>query len=533
MRRRIAVLVAATTSLVLAAFLIPLGLLLQQVAADRAVSAATREAETVVPLVATMTDRSALASVLSMMSTDEESRIPLTVFLPDGSVVGAPAPRSPAVDLSRRGHSLTADAPGGREVLVAAVGLPEGSAVVRTFVSDAQLRAGVDRAWLFLGLLGGGLLILGLVVADRLARSTVRSLRELDGVARRLGEGDLDARARLAGVPDLDAVGVTLNALAGRIRELLVRERESVADFSHRIRTPLTVLRIEAEALSEPAEADRMTRAVDALERAVDQAITDARRGVRGDGPAGTGRPACDAVSVVRDRVAFWQVLADEEHRNVSTDLPTTLLAVAVPADELAALVDALLGNVFAHTPEGTAFTVRLCSRTGGGAVLTVADDGPGLGRVFEPGAGPGIGQGIGQGTGPGTDVLHRGASGAGSTGLGLEHRPAYGPSLWRPGARRRPSGRRRRGHRRTGTSGCSGRAAYPSCPDAGRYARRPAATSSTPGRASDTGSRQAITRSVRRRGRRRPIGSIRRCSCGNVSDRPASGNGRRRVAAR
>jgi signal transduction histidine kinase len=405
MRRRIAVLVAATTSLVLAAFLVPLGLLLQQVAADRTVGAATREAETVVPLVATMTDRTALASVLAMMSTDEASRIPLTVFLPDGSVVGVQARRSPAVDLAQRGHSITADAPGGREVLVAAVGLPDGTAVVRTFVSDAQLRAGVDRAWLFLGLLGGGLLILGLVVADRLARSTVRSLRELDGVARRLGDGDLDARARLAGVPDLDAVGVTLNALAGRIMDLLARERESVADLSHRIRTPLTVLRIEAEALSNPAEADRVTLAVDALERAVDQAITDARRGARGGGSTVGVRSGCDAVSVVRDRVAFWQVLAEEEQRSVSTDLPTTLLAVAVAADELAALVDALLGNVFAHTPEGTAFAVRLGPRHDGGAVLSVADAGPGLAP----------------GTGSGTDVLHRGASGAGSTGLGLD----------------------------------------------------------------------------------------------------------------
>ena len=56
---------------------------------------------------------------------------------------------------------------------------------------------------------------------------------------------------------------------------------------------------------------------------------------------------------------------------------------------------------MFAHTPDGTAFAVRLGARPGGGARLLVADAGPGL-RVE-------------------ADVLRRGASGGGSTGLGLD----------------------------------------------------------------------------------------------------------------
>lgn len=399
MRRRLALLVGATTSLVLAAFLIPLGLLLQQVAADRAAIEATREAESIVPLVATL-DRSTLAATLELRSADDLSSVPLTVFLPDGTVLGDDVRRSPAVDLAQQGRSMTAVAPGGREVLIAALGLSEGTAVVRTYVSDAQMGAGVARAWLILGLLGAGLLGLGLLVADRLARSTVRSLHDLDAVARRLGDGDLDARARPATVPELSEVATTLNALAGRIRELLVRERESVADLSHRIRTPLTVLRIEAEALDSSDETLRLTRAVDALQRAVDQAIVDAREGVA-SGASASGGSGCDAASVAYDRTSFWQVLAEEEGRDVSTNLPTTLLPVGVPAADLAALLDALLGNVFAHTPEGTAFAVGLHGRGERGAVLTVSDAGPGLPADAA--------------------LLDRGASGGGSTGLGLD----------------------------------------------------------------------------------------------------------------
>ena len=72
---------------------------------------------------------------------------------------------------------------------------------------------------------------------------------------------------------------------------------------------------------------------------------------------------------------------------------------MALPADDLAAALDALLGNVFAHTPEGTSFGVAVRPGAGGGAEVSVSDAGPGT-----------------QAT-----AVERGRSGAGSTGLGLD----------------------------------------------------------------------------------------------------------------
>ena len=75
-------------------------------------------------------------------------------------------------------------------------------------------------------------------------------------------------------------------------------------------------------------------------------------------------------------------------------------LPVAVGRAELAACLDALLGNVFAHTPEGTPYVVRLARLAGGGAHLVIEDQGPGFRDAT---------------------VVSRGTSGAGSTGLGLD----------------------------------------------------------------------------------------------------------------
>jgi signal transduction histidine kinase len=391
MRRRLVLLVVATTSLVLAAFLVPLALLVRASAADRAVGAATVDLQAVAPLI-TAAGPGVLQSALDEANRTNQHQI--TVFLPDHRTVGAPAIRTAAVDLAASGRSLTAPVPGGREVLVAVAGLPGGVAVLRTEVDDDELYRGVTRAWLVLGLLGLGLLVVSAGVADRLGSSLVRPLRGVVEVVHHLAAGDLVARARPAGPPEVRQVGAGINHLGARIVELLARERETVADLSHRLRTPLTALRIDAEALADPDERARIRYDLDALERTVDGIIHAARR------PAQDGSSACDASEVVADRIRFWSALAEEERRPVDYRISPVPVPVRVGPQDLSACVDALLGNVFAHTPEGTGLAVELVGRAGGGGRLVIADDGPGL---------------------PDPVLLGRGHSGTGSTGLGLD----------------------------------------------------------------------------------------------------------------
>jgi signal transduction histidine kinase len=381
-RARLTLLVGATTVLVLLAFLVPLALLVRQVAADRALSRADDVVQTIVPLVG---DADALQLAVTVQP------VPVTVFLPDGRALGAPAASTPAVRLAAlRGQALTVNTAEGQELVVPVVGV-SGTAVVRTVVSDESLARGVHRAWLTLLALGVALVLLGLLVADRLARALIAPITQLSAVSHRLAEGDLTARAESAGPSELREVAGALDHLAGRIQDLLAAERERVADLSHRLRTPLTALRLEAESLRDPAESARVADAADGVARAVTAVIQQARRVAA---PA-----ACDAVAVVADRAAFWSVLAEDTGREMTRSLPPGPLPVSVAADDLAAALDALLENVFSHTPDGTAFSVTLTARAEGGAVLEVADAGPGF---------------------P-SDAGSRGSSAGGSTGLGLD----------------------------------------------------------------------------------------------------------------
>ena len=389
MRKRLALLVTATMALVLIAFVVPLAVLVRAAVANSAVSAATLQAQSLGVLVVTA-DPATLR--LSVDEVNANAAHPVTVFQPDGSTVGPSAARGPAVQLASRGNSITVAVPGGREILVA-VQKPAGTAVIRTFVSDAELSQGVVQAWIVLAMLGLALLAIGVLVADRLVRTVVRPIGDLARVSHRLAGGDLDARAVPTGPPEVREVAGGLNHLAGRIRELVWQERENLADLSHRLRTPLTALRLEVDATADPQTRDRIGEQVRALEGAVTALIEDSRR-------RGTPARWCDATAVVAARAAFWSVLAEDQQRDMRVSTVAGPLSVGTGAAELAACVDALLGNVFAHTAEGTSFTVQLGERVGGGAHLAVSD------------AGPGFASG---------DPVRRGASGAGSTGLGLD----------------------------------------------------------------------------------------------------------------
>ncbi|WP_027944131.1 HAMP domain-containing sensor histidine kinase [Amycolatopsis taiwanensis] len=390
MRKRLALLVAAAMSLVLIAFLVPMAILLRSVTADRAVTTATAKAQSLTSLIATADAQTVQAAVDQLNAM---AGYPVTVFLPDSTVVGASSARTPGVQLAELQGSIIVAEAGGREILVAVEGLAQGTAVVRVFVSQAELTRGLGSAWLVLAVLGLVLLALGVVVADRLARSVVRPVHELAAVSHGLASGNLDARARPSGPAEVRAVAAALNHLAARIRELIRQEREAVADISHRLRTPLTVLRLDAESLDDPGAAERITGHAEALEREISAIIQQAR-----DRDSGPG--ACDAAEVVAERARFWSVLAQDQDRHSTMDIVPGPVPVAVGRTELAACLDALLGNIFAHTPESTSYAIRLSVPAGGGALLVVEDTGPGF-TVDAP--------------------VSRGTSGAGSTGLGLD----------------------------------------------------------------------------------------------------------------
>lgn len=408
MRRSLLLLTAATTALVLTALLVPLTLLTRTHAADRTTAEATARAQWVAhaigPALATPDERETAEQTVESVNTQA---LPTTsLVLADGTVIG-PSPSSnpqnhdhqasrvtDAIRLARTGRAFTYEpSTGGRQVLVPVQGAAGGTAVVQVTLTERELYAGTMTSWLVLAGIGVGLVLIGLLLADRLGARLVGATRRLARTADRLAAGDLTARATPEGPPELRLVAGQLNHLATRIDELLTAERENAADLAHRLRTPVAALRLDAETLRDTEEADRIAADVAALERSVDDVIRKARRPLR-------EAPHADLAAVARERAEFWLPLAEDQGRTTTTSTPRQTTPVPVPEDDLTAAIDALIGNVLDHTPQGTPFRITVRTTQDGAAELTVTDEGPGL---------------------PPTYAAERGTSGGGSTGLGLD----------------------------------------------------------------------------------------------------------------
>ncbi|ARF72705.1 two-component sensor histidine kinase [Kitasatospora albolonga] len=411
----------AVTAMVVIAFAVPLGLVIREMASDRAFSDAERQAAMIAPALSITTDREELTR--AVLSTEPGDRGRLAVHVP-APAKAADGTGGEALDIGTRRASpkdIATVRKAGRASITAVTGgfallqptaLSTGDiAVVEVFVPEGEVSNGVATAWLILAGVGAALVVGSVAVADRLGVRMVQPAQRLAGAAQDLGEGRLGTRVPEEGPTELRSAAVAFNSMADQVVQLLANERELAADLSHRLRTPLTVLRLNAASLGEGPAADQTRAAVEQLEHEVDTIIRTAReqrpqtQGGRTAVPTGAGA-GCDASEVIRERMGFWSALAEDQGREVRLAGVDRTVRIPVARPELAAALDALLGNVFRHTPEGTAFAVDV-HHSGDAVIVLVSDAGPG---IADPEA-----------------ALARGTSGTtkagavGSTGLGLD----------------------------------------------------------------------------------------------------------------
>lgn len=418
LRTRILALTVGVAAAVLLLFAVPFLLLLHQAAAQQATDSATDVAQGVADYISTGdVDADSLTSYVDRIN-DREDSYPVEVVLADGTSVGASVPgldeSDPDGDGRRGGRGAgdddndgdnkygdlrptsqaqTRPVDGGSLAVIEA-STTDGPVSVAAFASDSQVLRTVEEKALVLAGAGLLLLLLAAVAAELVARRLVRHLSAAAETADLLGEGDLTARVPDEGPEEVRRVGAALNRLAGRIDELLAAERETVADLSHRLRTPLTAVRLDVESLPDTDRKSELEEHLAQLERTLTAVIHAARRPQR-EGAA----PQCDARAIAGERFEFWAPLAEDQGRDVTLRVPPGPVWVRCAASDLGTALDALLENAVAHTSEGIGISVVLAVGEDGVVTLDVRDRGPGV---------------------PPAAVL-RGRSDRGSTGLGLD----------------------------------------------------------------------------------------------------------------
>jgi signal transduction histidine kinase len=254
------------------------------------------------------------------------------------------------------GRHVRVEGPGGRAV---EAGPPPGEEVrsatavvgpVRVTVSEpgdlAEHR--IHELWLLVAAAGAGGLLLAAGLSAWQARRLAGPLERLAAVSRRLGLGDLAARAGPQDVPEVDAVARALDESAEEIARRTERERAFSANVAHQLRSPLTALdmRLEELAASGDPHVEREARAAldqtERLRRTTDDLLALARRG-----DAGPLAPV-DVAALAADRVEAWSPAAGAGRRLRCT-APAGATASLASRAAVEQALDVLLDNALRH----------------------------------------------------------------------------------------------------------------------------------------------------------------------------------------
>ena len=248
----------------------------------------------------------------------------------------------------------------------------------------------------------GGVLVVGALLAAVIIFGPARRrLRGVEDAARRLGRGDLSARAPVRGGDEVAAVATAFNAmandLAARAEALAASDRarrQLLADVSHELTTPVTAMRGYLETLRMPEfELDDYTRtrylSIVADETArLERIIKDLLELARLEG--GGGELVIEPVPVAQ---LFERVAA--RHERASRENGVTITSVIEPGaeivngdrDRLEQALQNLAANALRYAPAGTTIELRtrVHRKTGAsglettGVAFTIADEGPGI----------------------------------------------------------------------------------------------------------------------------------------------------------
>jgi signal transduction histidine kinase len=267
----------------------------------------------------------------------------------------------------------------GHDIMATAVPIQDEQRLVgavRITRSVQQANDNVRNVTLGLAAIGIAALVAGMLLAFGLAGSLSRPLTRLAAAARRLGEGDLSARAGdVSGASEVEELGQSFDEMADRLERSAQAQREFVANASHQLRTPLTAMKLRLEgAIAEAADEElrgrleAADREVDRLSGIVDRLLVMAREIEEGISASVDLREAVDR-AVIR-----WNERAGQRDSTVVAQGDGG--SARVDPTDLDQILDNLLDNATAYAPG----EVTIESGGSNGRVfVAVRDRGPGI----------------------------------------------------------------------------------------------------------------------------------------------------------
>ncbi len=253
-----------------------------------------------------------------------------------------------------------------RRILLAAITGPVLVAIAVSVGSQSMFLSEHDLQ--FLLILLAFATVVAIAVVNTLARPLTDDLAAITDVARRVGAGDLEARADLRRMDEIGELAAALDAMVEEIastrqaRDDAERERSiTMASLSHDARTPLTSMRLATEALLDGVAPDpeRYLRTIASDIDAVETLIADLFTiGQLEAGRLALASEPTDLGAVVDGVAQRCRLIAEPKSVDVQIHRPQTGPVVVADVAQIDRVLTNVVGNAVRYAPEGS--TVRI-----------------------------------------------------------------------------------------------------------------------------------------------------------------------------
>jgi len=241
--------------------------------------------------------------------------------------------------------------------------------------------------------------------AGRGMRRFTRPMDDLIDAAGRIERGDYSATIPESGPRELRSVARAFNSMSARLKSSDEQRRSFLADVVHELRTPLSVIRGQAEGIADgvyAADAEHIAPIVDATQ-SLELLVEDLRALALTDtGSLALNREPVDPAELVDEAVASFAAQADEAGVKLAAAAPSGLPVVDVDPTRMRSAIGNVIANALRHTPSGGSVSVSVAAAGADRVVISVADTGEGIAPDLLP------------------HVFERFVRGAGSKGSGL-----------------------------------------------------------------------------------------------------------------
>lgn len=231
-------------------------------------------------------------------------------------------------------------------------------------------------------LIGAALAVgLGLVVGLLLSRRLAAPLQRLSAAARAVAGGNLSQQVEVEGSAEIAEVGRAFNEMTTALEEAETLRQNMVADVAHELRTPLSVVQGNLQAILDDvyaldkAEISRLYDETRLLSRLVD----DLRELAQADaGQLRLNLRPFDPAPVILATVDTLAVAAEATEVSLRAELPGDAVRAYADPDRVAQVLRNLLVNALRHTPAGGSVVVA-AQAVNGMLEISVRDTGEGI----------------------------------------------------------------------------------------------------------------------------------------------------------